>query len=145
MMARTEGKPRKRGVFTSIAELIASRFPYLKAKLKMADMNDNPIEFLEKVVRSTIFISAGLIVVAYLFMLESLTINLKLNLPMFIGMVIAPIIIIPGVVFFYLMLYPEAAIIRRQKEMDYEIVFAGRHIVIALKSGMPLFDTFVGA
>jgi archaeal flagellar protein FlaJ len=53
--------------------------------------------------------------------------------------------VIPLVIFGYLMLYPEAAILRRQKEMDYEIVFAGRHIVIALQSGMPLFDTFVGA
>jgi flagellar protein FlaJ len=64
---------------------------------------------------------------------------------MFAVMVIAPILIVPGVIFSYLMLYPEASIIRRQREMDYEIVFAGRHIVIALKSGMPLFETFVGA
>ncbi|HID72989.1 TPA: hypothetical protein EYP38_03525, partial [Candidatus Micrarchaeota archaeon] len=48
-------------------------------------------------------------------------------------------------VFGYFMLYPTAAIIKRRKELDYEIVFACRHIVIALQSGMPLFDTFVGA
>jgi flagellar protein FlaJ len=63
---------------------------------------------------------------------------------MFATMVIVPIILTPLVIFSYLMLFPEASRIRRQKEMDYEIVFAGRHIVIALKSGMPLFDTFVG-
>jgi pilus assembly protein TadC len=33
---------------------------------------------------------------------------------------------------------------RRKKELDYEVVFAGRHLVIALKSGMPLFDAMVG-
>ena len=60
-------------------------------------------------------------------------------------MIIAPLLLIPVVIFSYLMLYPDAARIRREKELDYEIVFAGRHIVIALKSGMPLFDTFVGA
>ena len=43
------------------------------------------------------------------------------------------------------MVYPDAAAMRREREMDYEVVFAGRHIVIALKSGLALFDTFAGA
>jgi flagellar protein FlaJ len=47
-------------------------------------------------------------------------------------------------VFNYLMIYPDASLMKRKRELDYEIVFAGRHILIALKSGMPLFDTFVG-
>jgi flagellar protein FlaJ len=143
--AEAKAQQRRRGPFTPIAEILASRFPDLRKKLKIADMDDNPIDFLEKVVASAIFISAGLIVVAYLFMLGGLESALKGNIPMFILMVVAPIIVIPVVIFSYLMLYPEAGMIRRQKEMDYEIVFAGRHIVIALKSGMPLFDTFVGA
>jgi flagellar protein FlaJ len=139
---RTE--KRKRGLFISIAEMIAQRLPDLKKKLKLADMEDNSITFLEKVVKSTIFISIGLIILTYIFLVESLTFNLKVDIVMFLAMVIAPIILVPLIIFSYLMLYPEAARIRRQKEMDYEIVFAGRHIVIALKSGMPLFDTFVG-
>jgi archaeal flagellar protein FlaJ len=143
--AEAKAQQRRRGPFTPIAEILSSRYPDLRKRLKIADMDDNPIDFLEKVVASAIFISAGLIVVAYLFMLGGLESSLKNNIPVFILMVIAPIIIIPIVIFSYLMLYPEAGIIRRQKEMDYEIVFAGRHIVIALKSGMPLFDTFVGA
>ena len=143
--ARAAQAQRKRGVFTPVAELLASGFPDLRKKLKTADMDDNPVDFLDRVVASAVYLSAGLIVVAYLFMLQGLETSLKDNLPMFLLMVLAPIIIIPPVVFFYLMLYPDANTIRRQKEMDYEIVFAGRHIVIALKSGMPLFDTFVGA
>ncbi|MBU0590851.1 type II secretion system F family protein [Candidatus Micrarchaeota archaeon] len=140
-----EKTQKKRGPFTSIAEMFASRFPNLKNKLKMADMSESPIEFLEKVVTSTIYISLGLIIVSYLFMITPLTYNLKTDIMMFVAMVIIPLLLIPLVVFFYLMLYPEANRIKRQREMDYEIVFAGRHIVIALKSGMPLFDTFVGA
>ncbi len=141
--AQLQGK--KRSLFTSIAEMLASRFPDLKKRLKMADMDDNPIDFIEKVVSSTAFLSAGLLVVAYLFMAGGLASSLRDSIPVFLVMAIAPIILIPFAIFSYLMLYPEAAIFRRQKEMDYEIVFAGRHIVIALKSGMPLFDTFVGA
>ncbi len=138
-------KQRKRGLMTSMAEVLSARSPDLKKKLRLADMGDSPVEFLEKVLSTTLLISVGLIILSYLFMLEPLTRNYATNIPMFVLMVLAPLVIIPFLIFSYLMLYPEAARIRRQKEMDYEIVFAGRHIVIALKSGMPLFDTFVGA
>jgi flagellar protein FlaJ len=139
-----QAQQRKRGPFTSVAEILAAKFPDLKKKLKLGDMDDNAVVFLEKVIGSTAFISVGLIILSYLFMLEPLAFNLETDLLMFLVMVIAPLVLIPLIIFNYLMLLPEAAKIKRQKEMDYEIVFAGRHIVIALKSGMPLFDTFVG-
>ncbi len=140
-----KAQQKKRGPLTPFAELLAARFPDLKKKLKIADMDDNPVEFLEKVIYSTILISLGLIVVSYIFLYDSMALNLKLNVGMFLIEAIGPVIVIPLVILGYLMLYPEAAILRRQREMDYEIVFAGRHVVIALQSGMPLFDTFVGA
>jgi pilus assembly protein TadC len=136
---------KKRGMFTPVAELLSSRSPDLKKKLKMADMEDNPVEFLEKVVGSTLMISFGLMILIYIFLFDSMVMNLKQNLGIFLLEAVGPLVLTPFVIFSYLMLYPDASIIRRQKEMDYEIVFAGRHIVIALKSGMPLFDTFVGA
>lgn len=138
-------QPRKKGLFTPVAELLASKSPELKKKLRVADMKETPVEFLEKVVSTTVLLSAGLLIIAYLFLIDPLNTNLKSNLPMFILMAVAPLVVIPLAVYFYLRLLPDAAIIRRQREMDYEIVFAGRHIVIALKSGMPLFDTFIGA
>ncbi len=136
---------KKRGAFTGVAELLASRFPDLRKKLRIADMEDNPVEFMEKVFTTALMVSAGLLLLTYIFLFEPLKANLATNLPMFILMAVAPLFVIPIVIFFYLMLLPDAGMLRRQKEMDYEIVFAGRHIIIALKSGMPLFDTFVGA
>ncbi len=140
-----KAQQKKRGPLTPIAELLAARFPDLRKRLRMGDLEDNPVEFLEKVVYSTILISLGLLVVTYIFLFDSLVLNLKLKFGIFLLELLGPIVVIPLVIFGYLMLYPEAAILRRQKEMDYEIVFAGRHIVIALQSGMPLFDTFAGA
>ncbi|MBD3210314.1 hypothetical protein GF318_02945 [Candidatus Micrarchaeota archaeon] len=140
-------KPKRRTILTSIAEMAASRFPDLKKKLRMADMEARPIEFLEKVIASSAAISSGMVLLAwaYLYIMGSLEFALENDLPMFALMVLGPLVAIPLVVFAYLMLYPDAMRIRREKELDYEIVFAGRHIVIALESGMPLFDTFVGA
>ncbi|HSB47321.1 MAG TPA: type II secretion system F family protein [Candidatus Bilamarchaeum sp.] len=144
-MARETERGKKRGPFTAMAEMLSAKFPDLRKKLKIGDMSDNPVDFLEKVVTTTILISAGLILLSYLMLFERLSQLVSENIVLFVIMALAPLIVAPGVIFSYLMLYPEAAIIRRQKEMDYEIVFAGRHIVIALKSGMPLFETFVGA
>lgn len=139
-------KQKKRGVFTSVAEILASRFPDLKKKLKLADLPDTSVEFLEKVIGSTIFITLGLYILTSILLRDTLAASLEGgDIARFVLIIAAAVFLIPAMVFFYLMLYPEAARLRRQKEMDYEIVFAGRHIVIALKSGMPLFDTFVGA
>jgi flagellar protein FlaJ len=125
---------------------MSSRFPDLRKKLRLADMDDNVVDFIEKVVASTVFVSLGLLVVAYLFLLDPIQQALQNgSVSNVILMVLGPLILVPVVVFTYLMLYPDAACIRREREMDYEVVFAGRHIVIALKSGMPLFDTFLGA
>jgi flagellar protein FlaJ len=137
---------KKRGPLTQLAEMISSRMPDLRKKLRLADMDDNAADFMEKVLASTIYVSLGLLVVVYLFLLDPLQQSLQNNnMPQAILMAVGPLILVPLVVFGYLMLYPDAARIRREKEMDYEVVFAGRHIVIALKSGMPLFDTFAGA
>ncbi len=138
-------KPKTRGVLTSIAEMLSTRFPDLKKKLRMAQMGDNNIEFLEKTIKTSFLISVCLIVLSYVFLFDPITTNLRSNILLSIIFVLLPLICMPLFVFYYLMLYPEAQMIKRQREMDYEIVFAGRHIVIALKSGMPLFDTFIGA
>lgn len=139
------GAPMKKNLLTTIAETLYHQSPELKTKLKLADMPDTPLNFLERVVKSTVFISGGLIVLTYILLKESIITYLNTNLFMFLVMVIGPIILIPFIIFSYLRLYPEAMAVRRQKEMDYETVFAGRHIAIALKSGLPLFEAFVGA
>ncbi|MFH1785831.1 MAG: type II secretion system F family protein [Candidatus Micrarchaeota archaeon] len=136
---------KKKGLLTGIAEMLAPTFPNLKKKLKMADIEDTNIQFLEKTIKSTILISVGLVILAYLLLGDGIAYNLRYKPVIAVLTILAPIVITPPVIFLYLMIYPDAAVVRRQREMDYEIVFAGRHIVIALKSGMPLFDTFVGA
>lgn len=144
-MAQIKIQQKKKGAFNGIAEMLASKFPDLKKKLKMADMVDGPAEFMEKTIKSTIVVTACLIIISYFIMLESITYDLQYKPLMAVLMIVGPLIILPPLVFFYHTVYPDAAIMRRQREMDYEIVFAGRHILIALKSGMPLFDTLVGA
>ena len=137
-------KAKRKGPFVPLAEAVVHRFPDLRRKLKLADMRDDPVDFAETVVKSTLIVSIILIILTYLLLLDPLQSSIKTGIGMFVLMALAPLLIIPAVVFSYFMMYPDAAVSRRKSEMDYEIVFAGRHIVIALQSGMPLFDTFVG-
>ena len=129
------GKP-KHGIFQPIAEVLAPRFSGLKKKMELAGMPQTPVQFVEKVVGTTLLISIGLLII---FGLIFYTYDILL-----LWLIPLAIVFLVGV-FYYLMLYPEAAMLRRKRDLDYEIVFAGRHIVIALKSGMPLFETLVGA
>ncbi len=130
-----EAGKEKRGIFYPIAEFLAPRFPGLKKKLELADIPSTHTAFLEKVIGSTIIASLLLLLLSFVF-LTIYQISLVWLLPL------ALVIILMA--FNYFMLYPDAALVKRKKELDYEIIFAGRHIVIALKSGMPLFETFVG-
>jgi len=132
----TEAKPKKRGVVISIAELFAPRFPDLRKKLALANISQTPIEFLEKAVTNAAYLAAGLLILTGLFFFLQATSMLWL-IPLALVYFLA--------LFYYLMFYPDMVITRRQRELDYEVVFAGRQIVITLKSGMPLFDAIVGA
>lgn len=131
-----EQRPTRKKTFLSpFAELINSYFPELKKKLSLADISTAPLEFLEKVLFSAICLSAGFsLVVAIIF--HALHINIYFTLLAF------PFILVG--MFFYLMAYPDMKIIKRQKEIECELVFAGRHILIALRAGMPFFDSLVG-
>ena len=46
--------------------------------------------------------------------------------------------------FYYGYIYPDLRIIRRKKEIDNEIVFAAKHLIVEISSGIPLFDAIVG-
>lgn len=126
----------KKGVFYPLAEVLSHRFADLKTKLRLAGIEKTPVEFMERVIGNTIWISLTLIILVGLIMYFVTQTDL-------LWLILIGIVIIFAV-FNYLLIYPDASLMKRKRELDYEIVFAGRHILIALKSGMPLFDTFVG-
>jgi pilus assembly protein TadC len=129
---------RNRSVPTAIAEIFSPHFPDLKKKLVLANISKTPIEFLERVSVTAIYLSVGfLFLTGVFFVMQMPPISVLWLLPLAFVYFLA--------VFYYLMLYPDAIILKRQRELDYEVVFAGRQIVIAVKSGMPLFDAVVGA
>lgn len=129
---------RQRSIQTTIAEIFAPGFPDLKKKLALANISQTPIEFLEKVSLSALYLSvAFLFLTAIIFIMQVPPLSLLWLVPLEVVYFL--------ILFYYLMLYPDAVVLKRARELDYEVVFAGRQIVIAVKSGMPLFDAIVGA
>jgi len=118
-----------------LAEMLLPYFPEIKKKLTMANRKESPAEFVEKAINSTIFISLGLLLLTAMFLNS-------MSMP-YIYLILF-VIVYPILLFKYFLLYPDVAIIQRRKAIDYEIVFAGRHLVIALRAGMPLFDAIRG-
>lgn len=129
-------KAKHRAFTHSTAESLVPYFPDLKKKLYLASISETPVRFLEKILVTSLYVSLAVALFIVLFF------NFMRIEPFFV-LIIWPFLFVG--LFFFLKLYPEVKIIKRQKDMDAELVFAGRHILIALRAGMPLFDSLVGA
>lgn len=125
-------------VISKLSELLLLYFPDLKKKLILAEIRDSAQEFIEKVILSSISLALAItILFSFVFYIINLKIEILLSILVFF--VLLPLL------FIYFLFYPDAKILAREKEIDRELVFAGRHIVIGLKAGMPLYDVLVGA
>jgi len=117
-------------LFHSIARI----FPKLKHNLKKAGMHLKPEEFINKTFMSAFFMATGIIVFIGLILA-------KFNVLKSIMFIFIPIIFI--FIFFYLLKLPEVKTSGKEKEVTRELIFAGRHLVIELESGVQLYNAFI--
>ena len=113
---------------------ISKFFPGLKLKLKQASMDDKPEEFIKKTFVTSVYMTVGLIAF-FLFLLAKFKTLLVFTLLM------TPVVFF--IMFSYMIRLPDAKIIRKEKEISKEIVFAGRFIIVELESGVPLYNTML--
>jgi len=107
-------------------------FPFLKENLFQADMNFRPTEYIalslagaitNGVLFLALIMAAGLIARTNLFFL-SLALGLAVSL----------------FSFFTIIFYPSLTATNRAREIDRYLIYAVRHIVIQLRSGVPLYN-----
>ncbi|MBI4399267.1 type II secretion system F family protein [Candidatus Micrarchaeota archaeon] len=94
-------------------------------------MNEEPVQFIGKVSMVSIVLTVILEILFFL-LFSAFRINLLfliLLLPLFLVLS-----------FMYLVHFPNVKIRQRMGEVDRELVFAGRHMLIELRAGIPLFD-----
>ncbi len=122
------------GFFNNLLLRISKATPGLRAKLRQAGMEDKPDNFIRKTVLSAFYMTTGIVV--FLFLLLA-----KLNVLKGVLFLLVPLIFL--VMFFYMIKLPDFKIIRKEKELSKEIVFAGRFLIIELESGVPLYNAMI--
>jgi pilus assembly protein TadC len=122
---------------TSIAKLvqrISSFYPDLKKNMRIAHIKKTPYEFVYDNLKFSMPFSFGLTILFFF-------ISDKLGVPgFFLPFVFIAIFVL---VFNFAFLKIKAKIIKRQKEIDKEVLFAGRYLLIKLYSGKPLLNALI--
>lgn len=108
-------------------------FPHLKEDLRKAHIKLRPDLFVKKTVQLAAMLSlASLILLFFIFEVA--------GIPLFW------LIIIPCVgagFFFFLLNAPKTTINKRRRELDQEVLFAGRFLLVKVHSGRPLLNALI--
>ena len=117
-----------------IVQRISSLFPDLKKQIRIAHEKITPQEFIYNSLKFSFPFSLGITILLF-FIMDKAGINLGLLIPSFI--------IIFFLTFKFSFLKLKAKIIKRQKEIDREVLFAGQYLLIKLHAGKPLLNALI--
>lgn len=115
---------------------MASRFFGLDQKLKSAGMPDSKEEFIKKTLITSAYLAVAIFIIIFLFFSRMALI--KKILILIFGL---PLLFL--LIFSYLMKVPDAKIKSMEKEINKEIIFAGRFLIIELDSGVSLYQAMI--
>ena len=113
---------------------LVSFFPALKSQLRIANLPLTPVQFIKKSIRVTAIYSV-LLTVLFFFVLQKAKLSLFLLLPIYLVMFI--------LLFQYSMLNLKAKIKRRERDINKEVLFVGRYLLVKLYSGRPLLNALI--
>lgn len=97
-------------------------------------MDDKPEDFIKKTFVSAFYMTTGIVIAVFLVLA-------KFNVLKGFMFVFIPIIFI--LMFLYMIKLPDLRITRKDKEINREILFAGRFLIIELESGVPLYNAML--
>lgn len=118
-----------------IFRYIAGRMPKLKGQLRQAEISHPPEEFVKRSFVSAFMLSFVLVLLFGGGMLKAV------GKPITLAVVAFPIVLF--IAFNYFVRTPVALIKKKEKEINTEIVFATRFLIIENDAGVPLYDCFV--
>ena len=119
-----------------LSKKILSKNNDLKKKLRMAKMKESPEDVVKKALKFGLMMSACMTILAF-FYIDSAG-HPKIFLPL--------IFVIFWQLFYkYNLMGIQGRIIKRRKEIDRDVLFAGRFLLVKLNSGKPLMNALVEA
>ena len=117
-----------------IVRQIAQRFPKLKEELRTAHIKLRPDIFVKKTVQLSFMFSIGVAVL--LFFIFSIA-----NISM---LLIFPVTLVSALGLFMLFINaPKQRIAKRRRELDREVLFAGRFLLVKIHAGRPLLNALM--
>jgi pilus assembly protein TadC len=119
-----------------VVSYLASSNPKLKKNLRIAKLDQTPKQFIKTNLNNSLVMAACLSVLAF-FYFDKNDISLLYILPIAAGLFFL----------FYMFNFAklQARIIKRQKDIDKDVLFAGRYLLVKLNSGQPLLNALVDA
>ena len=112
--------------------------PQLKKDLKIAHMQKSPDEFVSQSLRISLLISLTFSILAFFMLVKSM--KIKVVLPVILVFIVSLIF-----VFFFLLQTPKGVISKRRKEIEREVLFSGRYLLVKMESGSPLLNSLMDA
>jgi flagellar protein FlaJ len=123
-------------IFEKSGNLVAKSVPSLKLNLYQAEIHLSPTRYASVVVFTSVFYF--FLLTFLVFFIGLLVGKVDFLLPLSIGTIFS------FFVFSYLLKYPKFVAIRRMKKLERDLLNALEHILIEIKSGVPLFNAMVG-
>lgn len=120
----------------AIYKELASRYPTLKRKLLVAHINLTPERYVERNVRMAL-LAGGAVTFGLALIIASAQLPLWLIIPTFA--------LACGGLFELFMHAPDVEIRKLAKEIDRDVLFAGRFLLIKLNAGKPLINAIIDA
>ncbi len=122
--------------FTKIIKRLADKHPELRQKLLTAKIDKTPEKYMETVVKTALMGVTAILILVFLFFSKNHNFAL-----IFFGSLFVSGILLYQINFKVV----DIAIIKRGKDIDREVLFAGRFLLIKLNSGQPLINAIVDA
>lgn len=123
--------------FNFLAQRMSKMAPKLDTMLKQARIPLEKIEYMSIVLFSATFMA--LLIGGMMFVVSIYVVDIMYGLMISVGIGAALFVII----IIYLLQYPKLFIKKRVKDMERNLIYSLKHILIQMKSGVPLFKTFV--
>ena len=114
-----------------LVEVIIKKFPYLKNNLLQAGMAVKPETFVKKKLVDALIVSITITLTLFFLLFKNKSIwalSLAAFIPIYLG------------IFMFLLNTPKVVAMRKVRDVDREITYAGRFLLIELSAGVSLFD-----
>lgn len=121
-------------VHVDFIHFLTAKFPQLKEDLRKAHIKLTPEQFMKKTVQLST-LSATAVAIFCFFMVEIAKLSLLLLIPIFIALLF--------IFFSFFMLSPKQIINKRRRELDREVLFAGRFLLVKIHAGRPLLNALI--